>query len=246
MSAITAGSSIQEETLVIDERNVASEVEFIGLEFTESYYYKPEEKWYAVAYIVREDAWIQYRPKIESEKTSFHAFLKKAESEDDSFTKIWLYKSAWKVSGDFLERLEYGRIINPKEEDKYSEDRTSIAELPAKIEAGQKNLTVRVHITGDYGNIIETAVETALSDSCFIVGPDGNYTADVVVSSNTSGSNPLTIMPFVSVSVRSISGKSIYSFESKLTEKNCRLFIGKCSEKAFPKLAENINREMNF
>ena len=42
MSSITTGSSVQEETRVIDEVNVTSEVEFIGLEFTESYYYKPE------------------------------------------------------------------------------------------------------------------------------------------------------------------------------------------------------------
>ena len=49
MSSITTGSSIHEETRVIDEVNVKSEVEFISLEFTESYYYKPEKKWYAVA-----------------------------------------------------------------------------------------------------------------------------------------------------------------------------------------------------
>ena len=48
--------------------NVTSEVEFIGLEFTESYYYKPEKKWYAVAYMIRDDAWVQYKPKIEAEK----------------------------------------------------------------------------------------------------------------------------------------------------------------------------------
>lgn len=56
MSSITTGSSIQEETCVIDEVNVKSEVEFIGLEFTESYYYKPGKKCYAVAYMIREDA----------------------------------------------------------------------------------------------------------------------------------------------------------------------------------------------
>ena len=68
MSSITTGSSIQEETRVIDEVNVTSEVEFIGLEFTESYYYKSEKKWYAVAYMIRDDAWVQYKPKIEAEK----------------------------------------------------------------------------------------------------------------------------------------------------------------------------------
>ena len=71
MSSITTGSSVQEEIRVIDEVNVSSEVEFIGLEYTESYYYKPEKKWYAIAYMVREDAWIQYKPKIEAEKSNF-------------------------------------------------------------------------------------------------------------------------------------------------------------------------------
>ena len=153
MSSITTGSSIQEETRVIDEVNVTSEVEFIGLEFTESYYYKPEKKWYAVAYMIRDDAWIQYKPKIEAEKTKFYGFLKKAESEDDSFMKVSPYKNAWKVSSDFMEKLEYGRIINPKEEEKYSADRTAITELPAKIEKEQKNLTIFVNLKGDYGNI---------------------------------------------------------------------------------------------
>lgn len=43
MSSITSGTSIDEETRVIDEVNVTSEVEFIGLEFTESWFYKPEK-----------------------------------------------------------------------------------------------------------------------------------------------------------------------------------------------------------
>ena len=127
ISSITTGSFVQEEIRVIDEVNVSSEVEFIGLEYTESYYYKPEKKWYAIAYMVREDAWIQYKPKIEAEKAKFYSFLKKAELEEDSFTKISLYKSAWKVSVDFVEKLEYGRIINHKEEEKYSSDRMTIA-----------------------------------------------------------------------------------------------------------------------
>lgn len=246
MSSITTGTSIQEETHVIDEVNVTSEVEFIGLEFTESYYYKPEKKWYAVAYIVREDAWIQYKPKIEAEKTKFYAYLKKAESENDSFTKISLYKSAWKVSGDFMEKLEYGRIINPNEEDKYSADRTAIAELPAKMEKEQKDLTVFVNLKGDYGNIVETAIKTALGKGGFIVGENGNYTADVFVSSNPNGENPVTIMPAVIISIKNNGGKAVFSYEAKLTEKTVAYSLENAQKKAFPKLAEKINQEIIF
>ncbi len=246
MSSITTGSSIQEETRVIDEVNVKSEVEFIGLEFTESYFYEAEKKWYAVAYMIREDAWIQYKPKIEAEKTKFYAFLKKAESEDDLFTKISLYKNAWKVSSDFMEKLEYGRIINPKEEEKYSADRTEISELPAKIEAEQKKLTVRVNLKGDYANIVETAIKSSLGKCGFVVGANGNYTADVVVSSNPVGENPLAIYPAVIVTVKNSRGKAIYSYETKLTDKTIAYTLENAQKKAFPKLAEKITQEINF
>ena len=246
MSSITTGSSIQEETRVIDEVNVTSEVEFIGLEFTESYYYKSEKKWYAVAYMIREDAWIQYKPKIEAEKTKFYAFLKKAESEDDSFTKVSLYKNAWKVSSDFMEKLEYGRIINPNEEEKYSADRTTIAELPAKIEKEQKNLTIFVNLKGDYGNIMETSIKTALEKGGFIVGEKGNYIADVIVSSNPNGENPVTIMPAVIVSIKSSEGKAVFSYEAKMMEKTVAYSLENAQKKAFPKLAEKINEEIKY
>ena len=246
MSSITTGSSIQEETRVIDEVNVTSEVEFIGLEFTESYYYKSEKKWYAVAYMIREDAWIQYKPKIEAEKTKFYAFLKKAESEDDSFTKVSLYKNAWKVSSDFMEKLEYGRIINPNEEEKYSADRTTISELPAKIEKEQKNLTIFVNLKGDYGNIMETSIKTALEKGGFIVGEKGNYTADVIVSSNPNGENPVTIMPAVIVSIKSSEEKAVFSYEAKMMEKTVAYSLENAQKKAFPKLAEKINEEIKF
>ena len=59
--------------------NVTSEVEFIGLEFTESYYYKSEKKWYAVAYMIRNDVWVQYKPKIEAEKTKESYYFCKPE-----------------------------------------------------------------------------------------------------------------------------------------------------------------------
>ena len=246
MSSITAGSSVQEETRVVDEVNVSSEVEFIGLEFTESWYYKAEKKWYAVAYMNREDAWVQYKPKIESEKTKFYSFLKKAESEEDPYTKISLYKSAWKASSDFLEKLEYGRIINPKEEEKYSQDRDAVSDLPSRIEAEQKNLTLEVRMSGDYANIIETAVKNAFGRNGFVVGDKGNYVAEVAVSSNPSGSDPVAIVPAVTVTIKNRNGKAIYSYETNLTEKTVAYTLENAQKKAFPKLAEKINQEINF
>lgn len=246
MSSITAGSSVLEETRVLDQVNVTSEVEFIGLEFTESWYYKPEKKWYAVAYFDRNEAWIQFRPRIEAERAKFNAYVKKAESEEDPFTRISLYKSAWNASGDFIEKLEYGRIINSGEEEKYSADREAVSELPSKIEKEKRNLTLAVKVSGDYGNIMETSIKTVFEKGGFIVGEKGNYIADVIVSSNPNGENPVTILPAVIVSIKSSEGKAVFSYEAKLTEKTVAYSLENAQKKAFPQLAEKINQEIKF
>ncbi len=246
MSSITSSSSIQEETRVIDQVEVSSEVDFIGLEFTESYYYKAEKKWYAVAYMNREDAWQQYRPKIEAEKTKFYGFYRKAESEPDSFTKIGLYKSAWKASADFMEKLEYGRIINPKEEEKYSADRDVVAEIPSVIEREQKNLTLQVLLTGDYGDSIGTAVTSAFEKGGFIIGASGNYIATITVNANPSGEDPISVVPSVKVTVADKTGRAVYSYEAKSSEKTVAYTLENAQKKAFPKLAEQITKELTF
>ena len=52
----------------------------------------------------------------------------------------------------------------------------------------QKNLTIFVNLKGDYGNIY----------------------ADVVVSLNPNGENPVTIKPAVIVSIKSREGKAVF------------------------------------
>lgn len=246
MSSITGGIDNIEETKVIDEVSVISEVEFIGLEFTESWYYKAEKKWYAVAWINCEDAWIQYKPKIDGEKSKFYGFYKKAGKETDSIIKIRLLKSAWKTGSDFLEKLEYGRVINPKEEEKYFCDRETISNIPSLIEIEQRHLTVQVQIIGDYANLIEVAVKNALEKNGFTVGERGNYLVKVVISPNENGSAPLSIMPSVLITLKNKDDKAIYSYGAKLTEKTIAYTFENAQKKAYPKLAEKINSEINF
>lgn len=246
MTSITTGSEIQEETRIIDEVSVTSEVEFIGLEFTESYFYKPENKWYAVAYIVREDAWIQYKPKIDAARKQFNNFYKKAAAEEDPYTKISLLKNALDSSINYMEKLEYGRIILPQEEEKYESDLDLISEIPSVIETEMKKLTVTVQVSGDYGNIIETAVKNVLKKNGFIVAQNGNYIALVNVDSNITGQDPYAIYPAVQVTVESTAGKAVAAYESKITEKTVAYTVENAQKKAFPKLAEKINQEMKF
>lgn len=71
LSSVTTNDSIDEKTVVVDEVNVQSQVEFFGLEYTEPFYVKSEKKWYCLVYMNRDEAWQQYKPQIDIKKNSF-------------------------------------------------------------------------------------------------------------------------------------------------------------------------------
>ena len=79
-----------------------------------------------------------------------------------------------------------------------------------------------------------------------MVGDKGNYVAEVAVSSNPSGSDPVAIVPAVTVTIKNRNGKAIYSYEANLTEKTVAYTLETAQKKAFPKLAEKINQEIKF
>lgn len=124
--SVTAANSTEEKTLVVDDVNVQSEVELFALEYTEPFYYKAEKKWYCVVYMNRNDAWQQYKPQIEIKKNSFNGLYKNLENEPDCFSKAGMCGKVWRSATELLEKLEYGRIINPKEEAACQNERDKI------------------------------------------------------------------------------------------------------------------------
>ena len=53
-------------------------------------------------------------------------------------------------------------------------------------------------------------------------------------------------MPAVIVSVKSSEGKAVFSYEVKMMEKTVAYSLENAQKKAFPKLAEKINKEIKF
>ena len=240
--SITAGENIQESMMVLDERTVTSQVDFFGVEYTENYFYKPENRWYCVAYIYREDAWIQFRPQIDGAKSVFYGFYDKAQKEEEPILRCGLYSSAWEKGKDFLEKLEYGRIISPSEEEKYEKDRRTLGEVPSLIQREINNSSIYIIISGDYSGIVETAVKTSLSEMGFTTGECGNYTAKVSVEANAAGNDPIAIYPGFEMEISGKSGKAVYSFKYKSSEKTVSYTLEGAQKKAYPKFAEQVGK----
>lgn len=243
MSSVTSGESVEENTVVVDDVNVQSQVDFFGLEYTEPYYHKPEKKWYCVVYMNRAEAWENYRPQIEISRNSFNSLYKNLTRETDSFTRLSLCRKVWEAAKELLQKLEYGRIISPKEEAAYQDERDRISQIPVLFEESRQNCSIYLRIDRDYNRTISAALSAAFRDCGFRVTKteeDANYTAEVSVDDNIFGENPLSIKPDVSLKVTGKTGKTVYSYERAAKEKAVGYTLESARKKAYPKLAKEI------
>lgn len=243
MTSISSGTEIQEETSIINDVQVMSQVDFFGLEYTEPYYFKKEKKWYCVAFINRENAWIQYKPQIEIAKNTFEGLLKKIDKESDSFTKLKSLKTAWQKGKDLIEKLEYGRLISPTKESEYSSSRDNFSELPVIFEETKSKCKTYIKVQGDYNRIFTTGISTVLSECGFDVVKnydESTYIAEVVIEDNSTGGEPLAITPTVNIKIVSKNDKTVFSYEEFSNEKTVSYTLENAQKKAYPKLTEQI------
>ena len=105
MQSITSGKSVSEQTTVIDDVKVSSEVNLFALEYTEPYYFKKEKKWYCVAYINRADAWRQCQPQIDGAKNKSQSIISDEDKQNPKST------GSDRIFGEFKLSFSYKAIV---------------------------------------------------------------------------------------------------------------------------------------
>ena len=241
MQSITGAGKVDESTTVVDEVRVSSEVSLFALEHTEPYYYKKEKKWYCVAYIRRDAAWRQYAPVVDGAKAEFQALYDNAVRESEPFIRCGLYKAAWESGKNFLERLEYARILSPAGEAAYMGDRQTVSRIPALVQGERERCAVHLTVSGDHGGIIETALRGALARSGMRAASSAGeaaYTATAVIEPNAIGSDPMSISPSVDIRIMGRGGRGVYSLQVRSGEKTVAYTLESAQRKAYPALAK--------
>ena len=248
IQSVASGETVNETTSVVNDVDVMSQVDLFTVEYTDPYYFKKEKKWYCVAYIEREKAWIQYKPTVENAKSEFYAMRRNAEGESDPFSKVVAYGKAWQSGKKFLEKLEYARILNPQKEGAYAGDRKAVSEVPSLISAEQEKCTVYLAVNGDWGNIISSSLSQTLSKNGFKVAKsqsEAAYTANAVIENNAAGNDPISIYPSLDLKITSKGGKTVYSQEVKVAQKTIAYTLENAQKKAFPILAEEVDKAVS-
>lgn len=248
IQSVSRGQNVNEITTVVNDVDVMSQVDLFVTECTDPYYNKKEKKWYCLAYINRENAWIQYSPTVDGAKSEFYAMYKNAEKETDPFSKCIAYGKAWKSGIQFLEKLEYARILNPKKEAAYSTDRTAVSEIPSLILQEQQNCRIYLSVSGDYGNIISSVITEVFSKNGFMISKSSggtNYTAQIFVESNAQGSDPVSIFPSLDLKITSKDGRTVFSNQTKIQSKTVAYTLENAQKKAFPILADEADKSIS-
>ncbi|MCR5698625.1 MAG: LPP20 family lipoprotein [Treponemataceae bacterium] len=246
----TGEVNVTEDTTTSSETSVESRVELIGLEYSEVYLDKKAKRYYCVVYIDIQNAMRRMKPQIEDAKSVFYSSYDKAVAETDDILSCAYYKSAAIAGSKFLEKLSDAYAINPDIEMNYRADREKIMAIPSIIQQKTQNSTLKMNVTGDYGNIISTAVADCFKQMGFTVDRNsGVYSLNVKISDNgvqqdTEDYSAYAIFPSVVINLVNKSGRTVYSYELKSQKTVSLTSFEEARRKGYPKVVNEIKSGM--
>lgn len=255
LKTLSSNDLYQEYRATSTEVNVTSQVDLFGVEYLEPYYNKADKRWYVLAYISKQTAWKMYQPKIEVAKNAFYVLYDIAEETPEPIIKQQYYKAAFNKGTEFIETLEYGRLINKQCDLFYNNDKETVFSVPAKISDAIKNSSMKMIVTGDYENIISTAVANVFTEAGYTIAKTkSNYDLYVTVTDNLSSStDAVSVTPDIDIKLVSNKGETVYSFQYKGTKKVAfsasvakQRSFKETSTELEAKLAENLAAAFNL
>lgn len=220
---------------------LSSNVDLFGLELTEGWFSEKEDKWYAVAYINREEAWTQYVPVIDQAKREFMGFYEKAEAEDEPFIALHYLQAAYDAAYPFLAALETGRLISPEHEKEYDSYRDIIGSIPARQKEVYTNATLLLNITGDSSNTVTSCLSTVFTGLGFTVSKKGIYTLEAIINDNAVYEGELVMVyPSLELNLINREGRAIFTWSCALG-KSAAYSLDKARQRGLAGLVDEIN-----
>jgi hypothetical protein len=167
----------QEQTEIIDEASVKSQIDLFGIRYAEDAFYdKAEKQWQTVAYIDRDEAWMVYEPRVKRQADAFAALYAAAEHESSQFRKALRFGAADAYTRgaafveDFVRQEAFGQILHSqKMSDSFDGIRAEIAAIPQKIDDAKRNASVFIDCPGDFESLVTNAFSRMLSAEGFPV-----------------------------------------------------------------------------
>lgn len=249
----SADGAVSEQLDIVSNSSVSTDLTMNYLEYTEPWYSKASKTWFCVAYIEREKAYEAYKPTIQDGRDKFMALYDKAEQESDYIQKCVFYKSAYNSGSDFKSSYDFGILLNKNAvKEDYAADRELLNSIPAKVKEIISKCTMKLNVTGDYGNDNYSAILDVFSGMGFSVQKESSiYTVDAEIDPNDSvykmkTKETHTIYPSINIRIRNKDGKTVYSFSFKTEQKTTNFTLENAQRDAYPAFATEMSKALEI
>ena len=166
-----AGSTTKESRMIERTVNVESLMKLSAVHKTTAWFDREGRQYVCCAYINREEVWQVYEGKIFSEREHFLSFFQTAQAEKDSLRRMLLLKKAGSAARNYLDTLDFARLLSPVKESAYAKDRAAIARLDIEWEKAKKEAVMSVTVKEDSAGIIFRCLTSLLAEEGFVLTP---------------------------------------------------------------------------
>jgi hypothetical protein len=200
---------------------VTSEIELFGIRYApDAFYSKQEQRWAALAYIDRAEAWAVYEPRFKRQADTFLGLVRAAENERDPYKKALNWRAAARFAGqaDFEAAAALGQMLHPARMNAvFADARARLAALPQKADEARRNASVFIDCPQDFESLIANAFARAFAQDGFPVSASRPSASAVCKISVDEGMRKGELGIFYQPSLRAtLTGKSgdIFSFSA--------------------------------
>jgi hypothetical protein len=233
-----------ENTALSQKAIVASEADFFGVRFAETYFEKSGNV-RVLAYIDREDVLEVYDMRIAACLTRVNELLNRYENSPHPMAAIPRLREA-RESAALAEKLVgIAVLVNPSASDHYRGIGAAIPRVDAAIDANKVRLTTSVSINDErFRSLAHRATEAVKNEGFAIVGNGGVYTLEIIVTPNESkGANNFIVEPEVAIVFKARDGSPVVSWRKAYAAVRHPHSIDDAIGRALRTIAQNINAE---
>lgn len=234
--------------------SIASQLETAGIQYSDIYYDKNaprSESYKCIAFIDREKAAERFAAQVTNFLATSNAFYDKARAvENDPFTALSYWRSAYSSGNDFLMALQCLQLVDNSGRNHnaaYRRDSERISAIPAFIAEDVLLSTFYINVSGDWQQIIQTGLTQILSEKYRVVQneKDAAYIVDVKVSENKSKEGDYFVLyPSTEISlVNTLSRNTVYKY-SVSQQKSTGITEDRVHRTAYSKVVEELKKSL--
>ncbi|GHT81976.1 hypothetical protein FACS1894137_00010 [Spirochaetia bacterium] len=218
---VTVDSEGRSSSTIDAETFIRSEIELFALRYTDPWLESgsvSSGKWETVAYIDRNEAWINYEPKAQKQADAFTALFAAAENERDPLKRFFAYRAAeqYTASSAYSTTMEFGQKLAPEQMNSaFAEVRARVATIPQRMNEAKKAANIFVALDTDNEGALNVALAKALGSAGWAVAKSRAGAAAICAATVTEGIQKSDMSTFyfpkISITLRSASGGDVFS-----------------------------------